>query len=99
LTNDDGVVIAAYAYAPYGELLDETGSEDNPFTWQGQFGVIREGATGLYYMRARYYDSQKARFISRDPVAGILPKSINPYQYAACNPMENVDPAGLKKTH
>jgi len=96
LTDSAGAVIASYAYSPYGKLLGSTGSVDNPFTWQGQFGVMKEGDSGLYYMRARYYDSVSARFISRDPVKSIGPRSINPYQYAAGNPMINIDPLGLR---
>ena len=45
-------------------------------------------------MRARYYDSASGRFISRDPVKGIGPKSINPYQYALGNPKHYSDPTG-----
>ncbi len=94
LSDVGGTVIDSYVYSPYGTLLGYTGSADNPFTWQGQYGVMREGESGLYYMRARYYDSKTARFISRDPVKTIGPRSINPYQYAIGNPMHYVDPSG-----
>ena len=95
LTDDSGSVISSYAYSPYGELLSTTGSLDNPFTWQGKFGVMQEGSNGLYYMRARYYDSQTERFISRDPLKRWGPANINPYQYAMGNPMRFIDPSGL----
>lgn len=67
LSDDEANVIASYAYSPFGQLTGSTGEAANPFTWQGQFGVKSEG-DGLYYIRARYYDSQTARFISTDPV-------------------------------
>jgi len=97
LTDDSGAVIGSYAYSPYGMLIASTGALDNPFTWQGQYGVMDEG-NRLYYVRARYYDSRTRRFISRDPVKSISPKNINPYQYASANPMSYVDPEGVFPT-
>ena len=63
----------------------------------GEQGVRQEGESGLYQMRARYYDSRTARFLSRDPVWLDLedPKAINPYQYAGQNPLSFIDPSGL----
>jgi RHS repeat-associated protein len=98
LTDDTGAVIGSYAYSPFGRLISSTSDLDNPFTWQGWFGVMDEG-NGLYYVRARYYDSATSRFISRDPIKSIGPRSVNPYQYAWSNPLRYGDwsggPAGL----
>ena len=93
VTNDAGLVTASYAYSPYGKLMASSGSLDNPFTWQGETGVMNE-ENGLYYMRARYYDSGAGRFISRDPKKGLAPETVNPYQYALANPLLYVDPKG-----
>ena len=93
VTNDAGTVIGSYAYSPYGRIIASTGSLDNLFTWQGGLGVMDE-ENGLYYLRARYYDSTNGLFISRDPVESISPKEVNPYQYALGNPMRFVDPSG-----
>jgi RHS repeat-associated protein len=98
LTDDSGVVTDRYGITPYGEIVTSAGSTANPFTWLGEWGVMQEGASGLYYMRYRYYDSTTARFLSRDPVAQVDPREINPYQYAAANPLSNVDPIGMKST-
>jgi RHS repeat-associated protein len=94
LTDNAGAVIGSYAYSPFGQLIFSTGDLDNSLTWQGLFGVTGE-ANGLYYMRARYYDSATGRFISRDPLNSISPKSLNSYQYALSNPMRHVSPRGL----
>jgi len=96
VSNDAGEIIGSYAFTPYGDLIASTGALDNPHTWQGAFGVIDEG-NGLYYMRARYYDGSIGRFVSKDPVRSIRPKSSNPYQYALANPMLNIDPTGLRE--
>jgi len=94
ITDDAGVVLGTYTYAPYGEILSTTGVPDNLFTWLGRYGVMDEG-NGLYYIRVRYYDSQNARFISRDPVELDTPRSVNPYQYALADPINHADPSGL----
>ena len=55
---------------------------------------MREGTTGLYYMRARYYDSMRGRFLSRDPIETAHPLTVNPYHYAGNNPVMYTDPLG-----
>lgn len=96
LTDDGGAVTDSYAYTPYGKLTGATGVSDNPFTFGGKFGVMREPATGLYYMRARYYDSATGRFLSRDPAGFSLldPRSLNSYQFVLENPLRFIDPGG-----
>ena len=94
LSDVGGAVMAGYAYSPYGELISRSGVIENAHTWQGQLGVAHEGTSGLYYIRARYYDSSTGRFISRDPLKSISPREVNPYQYALNNPLRFVDPLG-----
>lgn len=98
LTNAAGTVTDAYAYDPYGRLVNRTGASAQPFTFVGQYGVRQEGASGaLYHMRARYYDAHTSRFISKDPVWPQIddPHQLNPYQYAANQPLRYIDPLGL----
>ncbi|MCZ6672412.1 MAG: DUF6531 domain-containing protein [Verrucomicrobia bacterium] len=99
LTDDNGEVIASYAYSPFGLLVAEESSVENIFTWQGALGVIREGDSDLYELRARYYDGVDGSFISRDPVAGLTANNINPYRYAFGNPLQFVDPTGLEGSY
>ena len=54
--------------------------------------------TGLYYNRARYYDSTIGRFLQKDPAPGSLfmPASVvNSYAYSANNPQNVFDPSGM----
>src|SRR5205807_2241781 len=91
--DDGGNVTDTYAITPYGEVLNHPGTSDNPFTFQGQYGVIQE-APGLYYMRSRHYDASSARFLSRDPISVTDPRGVTPYVYARANPMMFTDPLG-----
>ncbi len=96
LTNDGGTVTDSYGVTPYGETVTTVGNTANPFTWLGRWGMMQEGASGLYYMRARYYDSITARFLSPDPIPQTDPRALNTYQYASGDPITNMDPSGLK---
>jgi len=51
---------------------------------------------GLYYLRARYYNSLTGRFISRDPEGGDPsdPRSLHKYLYADGDPINGLDPMG-----
>ncbi len=95
LTDEGGTVTDSYGITPFGESVTHTGSTPNPFTWQGKFGAMSEGSTGLFYMRARFYDAATARFLSRDPMDSIEPNQIDPYQYALNQPVSTNDPTGL----
>jgi RHS repeat-associated protein len=97
LTDDAGGVPDAYGIAPYGEIADHLGTTENPFTWQGKYGVIQEGQ-GLYYVRNRHYDASAARFISRDAGLSADPRSSEPYAYADGNPLRYIDPFGTDIT-
>jgi RHS repeat-associated protein len=96
LSDDSGAVVQSYGVTPYGEAVSQSGNVANPFTYLGAYGVMQEGTTGLYYMRAREYDSTTASFLSPDPLRSRDPRAINPYQYALANPLSHRDPAGLQ---
>ena len=96
LTSDTGAITDSYGITAYGETVNATGTTPNPFTWMGRWGVMQEGSTGLFYMRARYYDSMSARFLSRDPLRQAGPRVIDPYVYSNGNPESIADPTGLK---
>ena len=61
-------------------------------------GCELDGVTGLYYMRARYYNPALNRFISRDPL-GYAGSPINLYKYCDDDPLDATDPSGLNTIH
>jgi RHS repeat-associated protein len=89
ITDSAGAIAASYTYDAYGNLTSQTGSVSNPFLYTGQY---RDSETGLYYLRARYYDPATAQFLSRDPKRG---STWTPYSYVAGNPLNLSDPSGL----
>jgi RHS repeat-associated protein len=52
--------------------------------------------SGLIYRRARYYLPRAGIFTARDPFPGVatLPVTLQPYLYAAGNPVRYTDPSG-----
>ncbi|MDZ4282433.1 MAG: RHS repeat-associated core domain-containing protein, partial [Hydrogenophaga sp.] len=91
LNDEDSASVAnSYAYSPYGESQtigpDATG---NPI----QYTSRENDGTGLYFYRARYYDSALMRFVSSDPI-GLL-GGTNTFAYADGSPATKTDPLGL----
>ncbi len=88
LTGPQGVVTGVVSYEPYGQST----SADYPFLFTGRAPV----GDGLYYYRARFYDSRTGRFISEDPI-GLAGGGTNLYGYAGGDPVNFVDPLGLEE--
>ncbi len=62
----------------------------------GFAGEWHDSATGLQYLRARWYQPATGRFTQVDPFPGVLslPATQHPYQYALNNPLRYTDPSG-----
>ena len=54
-------------------------------------------ATGMQYLRARYYNPATGTFNRLDPYAGNMndPQSLHKYLYAHANPIMGIDPTGM----
>jgi RHS repeat-associated protein len=92
LTNASGAVVNSYSYSPFGEVLSENETVDNPYKFVGQFGVLDLG-TGQNFVGLRLYDPTLGRFLSPDTVLGV---GMNPYTYANNQPVNQVDFTGNK---
>ncbi len=95
LTDASGVPTDRYAYDAFGNAYTPgtSGTTSNPYRYTGQ---QFDSATGLYDMRARYYDPTQGRFLGRDTSGVALdnPVELNRYAYTANNPINRVDPTG-----
>lgn len=90
----DTSIPAQYRYTPWGELEVDSQTVNsvrvNSLRWKG---LVYDHETGLYAMRARYYDPQLRRFISEDPIG--LAGGINQYAFVGGDPVNGSDPSGL----
>ena len=89
VTDNTGTSQATYNVDAYGNLTVITGTIVSPLTFAGQY---RDGESGLYYLRARYYDPMTGQFISRDP---LISMTRGPYGYVNDDPLNGTDPTGL----
>jgi RHS repeat-associated protein len=92
ITDASGAIVNKYSYDEFGKVLNQEEAIPNPFKYVGQFGVMDEG-NGLLYMRARFYDPEVGRFISKDPIG--FAGGLNLYAHVQNNPVNWVDPSGL----
>ena len=94
IANSSGSKRSGANYDPFGNIRSSSGILPD-FQFQTQ---QLDSGSNLYFLRARYYDPELGRFISRDPVKGILtnPQTQNPYAYALNNPVNLSDPSGLE---
>jgi len=97
LTNAAGAVTDTWEYDAFGNVLNRTGSTPNEMLYRGeQF----DPTLGLYYLRARYYNPETGRFLSRDPWSGDInsPATLHKYLYANGDPVNGMDPTGRDDT-
>jgi RHS repeat-associated protein len=86
-----GVIVTSQDYRSFGSAVGETPAGP---AYTGHFN---DGDTGLIYMKARFYDPDVGRFVSRDPIAvtvGDL-NSVNRFAYVGNNPWSRTDPLGM----
>lgn len=101
ISSENGQLIQKYIYSSYGKLLkkvDASGLETSAFNTSYTF-TNREydEESGLYYLRARYYDPEVGRFTTQDPDAGEIGNPIThstAYSYVGNNPVGRTDPSG-----
>ena len=82
------------SYTPFGELLTENVSG---FGYNGEY---YNAASGLIYLRARFYAPEMNRFSQKDILRGSIlqPGSLNRYAYCINDPVNFVDPSGMRYT-
>ncbi len=93
-------------YFPFGEPWVDQGGTATLLPYKFTSKEL-DPETGLYYYGARYYEPRLQRWLSPDPLLagpylsgqpndGVYgPVNINPYRYAANNPIRLTDPTGL----
>ncbi len=98
--DEQGNVVNSYTYDPFGNLFTAETAEntENPFKFTGQW---YDNQIGQYYLRARMYDPYLGRFTGRDPILGDFqqPLTLHKYLYCGNDPLNGIDPQGLRTYH
>jgi RHS repeat-associated protein len=104
IRNSSGNLIQRNIYSSYGKILkveDSSGSNitNSPIIAHNYTFTGREfeKELGLYFYRARFYDQESGRFLSKDPRSGSLNETssyLNSFSYSGNNPSNFVDPSG-----
>ena len=100
LTDESEGVVESYKYDSFGNptIYDSTSNPKaqscigNPYMFTSR---EYDGESELYYYRFRYYDPAIGRFITEDPLQFF--GGFNAYLYCVNNPINFIDPAGLKQ--
>jgi RHS repeat-associated protein len=92
---DGSTVSRTYAYSAWGADIGGTDGAGFNGTDRARWkGALLFGEFGLYHMRARWYHPVQGRFFSEDPIG--LAGGINPYLFGADDPINGIDPSGLR---
>ena len=88
-----GTVTDGFEYDAFGNELSRTGSTAIDHRYRGE---QLDPNTGLYNLRARWYDPSVGRFATQDTWAGNSndPISLHKYLYANAEPVMGRDPSG-----
>ncbi len=92
-SNGDRQVVATADYDPFGVLVQSQGTRPAPLGYTGEW---EDEATGLQYLRARWYSPAVGRFTQTDPFGGLAGSALtqNPYIYGLNSPTLYSDPTG-----
>ena len=93
MVDTTGEIINQYDYDIWGNPTLTIETAANAIRYAGEF---MDTETGMYYLRARYYDPYTGRFVSEDSYWGEdeNPLSLNLYTYCANDPVQYTDPSG-----
>jgi RHS repeat-associated protein len=96
VTDESGAQVGRIVYGAWGETLSSNESVPGVLDvrFVGGLGVRNDSASGLIWMRHRWYDASLGRFISRDPIG--LKGDTNLYRYGGNNSVTYTDHTGLQ---
>ncbi|MGH7554515.1 MAG: RHS repeat-associated core domain-containing protein, partial [Longimicrobiales bacterium] len=97
-TNSSGAAAGTCDFEPFGEIQPGTTcSVPTNFRFAGMQWDADAGPNGLYHTWFRQYDSNQARWMAVDPLAGdaLDPQSLDRFAYALNDPANFTDPLGL----
>jgi RHS repeat-associated protein len=90
LAKQDGTIAVHYTYDAYGNVTSGDTSKTRYLFTAREFDTDID----LQYNRARWYDPEVGRWISKDPI-GFAAGDVNQYRYVGNGPTNATDPSGL----
>ena len=92
LLDNTGQIAETYAYDPFGVPLSG-GTLPNAYRFTGE---AWDAEVALLYLRARYYQPETGRFVTKDPWRGDRwqPGTLHGFVYVTNNPVNLLDPTG-----
>ena len=94
LSDATGTMVQTYSYDAFGNVtVFGSGNVAQPFAFTGR---EYDAETSMYFYRARYYDPQAGRFVTKDPI-GFAGGDVNLSTYVQNDPINSVDPNGFAK--
>src|SRR4029077_20790282 len=79
-----------WVYWPYGEIKVHNGSSTTPLTWLGTLGYFMDVVGKWFYVRARDFRADLARWLTVDPLWPLMPA----YEYCGSAPTACNDGSG-----
>jgi RHS repeat-associated protein len=97
LMDSAGAVTDTYDFDAFGNLISATGTTANDHLYSGE---RFDSDLGVYYLRERYYNPQRGRFLTSDSFEGFVdkPRTLHRYAYVGNDPVNFIDPSGLAET-
>lgn len=111
ITNSAGLISDDYIYRAFGELATSHTTTVNSFRYIGRSGYYYDSDIDLSYLRARYYDPIRNRFLTKDDMSLFRPfittslvarpvhEHSTLYIYVGNNPVVYTDPSGQISRH
>jgi len=93
LTDSGGMLHQSYRYDPFGGIDCGRPQYNNVYAYNAE---SYNGNTEHQYLRARYYDTDTADFLTEDSYLGKVtdPLTLNRYNYVKSSPLNYMDPSG-----
>jgi RHS repeat-associated protein len=94
VTDPAAEAVLSRSYQPYGEVLNQYGDGGTHYGFTGEW----VDQTGLIHLRARLYDPNQGRLLTRDVWRGNnqQPMSFHDWLYGFANPTMFIDPSGYQ---
>jgi len=97
VSNEEGNVVWSASYRPFGSATVDEDVDGDGLAYEMNLrfpGQYFDGETGLHYNYYRTYDPELGRYLEPDPIG--LNGGVNPFLYAAANPLKAADRTGLR---